>query len=64
VRERHADNVLWFSREAMSAFLLAARTAVEAVAAEEDQGELSHASARSSQLAEGATNKDIAAKLF
>jgi len=60
------DNELWFSREAMSAFLLGRQNRpVEAVAAEEDQGELSQREREILlMLAEGATNKDIAAKLF
>lgn len=61
------DNELWFSREAMSAFLLGRQNRpVEAVPTEEEQGE--ELSQREREillmLAEGATNKDIAAKLF
>ncbi|GAB6111063.1 hypothetical protein JCM14713_08210 [Desulfomicrobium salsuginis] len=60
------DNELWFSREAMSAFLLGRQNRpAEVVPAEEDQGELSQREREILlMLAEGATNKDIAAKLF
>lgn len=60
------DNELWFSREAMSAFLLGRQNRpAEAVPAEEDLGELSQREREILlMLAEGATNKDIAAKLF
>lgn len=60
------DNELWFSREAMSAFLLGRQTRPEEPAfVEEGPGELS---LREKEillmLAAGATNKDIAEKLF
>ena len=61
------DNELWFSREAMSAFLLGRQNRpVEAVPTEEEQGEELSQRERENllMLAEGATNKDIAAKLF
>ena len=60
------DNELWFSREAMSAFLLGRQNRpAEAVSVEEQGEELSQREREILlMLAEGATNKDIAAKLF
>jgi DNA-binding NarL/FixJ family response regulator len=60
------DNELWFSREAMSAFLLGKQNRpVEFAAAEEGQNELSQREQEILlMLAAGATNKDIAQKLF
>lgn len=60
------DNELWFSREAMSSFLLGRQTRpAEPAAAEDEQEGLSHREKEILlMLAEGATNKDIAAKLF
>jgi DNA-binding NarL/FixJ family response regulator len=60
------DNELWFSREAMSAFLLGKQNRpVEPVPAEEDLGELSQREKEILlMLAAGATNKDIAERLF
>jgi len=60
------DNELWFSREAMSAFLLGKQhRPMESPAADEDPGELS---LREKEillmLAAGATNKDMANTLF
>ena len=60
------ENELWFSREAMSAFLLGKQNRpVEFAAVEEDQNELSQREQEILlMLAAGATNKDIAQKLF
>lgn len=60
------DNELWFSREAMSAFLLGKQNRpVEPVPAEEELGELSQREKEILlMLAAGATNKDIAERLF
>jgi DNA-binding NarL/FixJ family response regulator len=60
------DNELWFSREAMSAFLLGRQNRpAELAAVEGEQGELSQREKEILlMLAAGATNKDIAEKLF
>lgn len=60
------DNELWFSREAMSAFLLGRQNRpAELAVMEEGQGELSQREKEILlMLAAGATNKDIAEKLF
>jgi DNA-binding NarL/FixJ family response regulator len=60
------ENELWFSREAMSAFLLGRQTrSAEPVASGEEQGELSQREKEILlMLAAGATNKDIAERLF
>ena len=60
------ENELWFSREAMSSFLLGRQNrSVEVSAVDEDLGELSQREREILlMLSEGATNKDIAAKLF
>lgn len=60
------DNELWFSREAMSAFLLGRQNRpAELEAPEDDQNELSQREKEILlMLAAGATNKDIASKLF
>ena len=60
------DNELWFSREAMSAFLLGRQNRpAEPAAIEDDLGELSQREQEILlMLAEGATNKDIAQQLF
>ena len=59
------ENELWFSREAMSAFLLGRQTRSAEPAAPEEQGELSQREKEILlMLAAGATNKDIAEQLF
>jgi len=59
------ENELWFSREAMSAFLLGRQTRSPEPAAPEEQGELSQREKEILlMLAAGATNKDIAEQLF
>ena len=60
------ENELWFSREAMSSFLLGRQNRpAEPVAVEDDLGELSQREKEILlMLAEGATNKDIAQQLF
>jgi DNA-binding NarL/FixJ family response regulator len=60
------DNELWFSREAMSAFLLGKQNRpAELALAEDAQNELSQREKEIlHMLAAGATNKDIAQKLF
>lgn len=60
------ENELWFSREAMSAFLLGKQNRpAELIAPEDGQAELSQREQEILlMLAAGATNKDIAQKLF
>ena len=60
------DNELWFSREAMSAFLLGKQNRpADPALVEEGQNELSQREKEILlMLAAGATNKDIAQKLF
>lgn len=60
------DNELWFSREAMSAFLLGKQNRpADPALAEDGQNELSQREKEILlMLAAGATNKDIAQKLF
>jgi DNA-binding NarL/FixJ family response regulator len=59
------DNELWFSREAMSAFLLGRQGRSPEAPVPDEQGELSQREKEILlMLAAGATNKDIAERLF